>query len=485
MMKNMMKNIKRTKAHDKVHPTHDRSNGHGNDTKPGAMTRRDESESSLSQRAPKKKSNNSNSNTANKAIKFLVQLHQKVALDVALTKGLRAQQHQQQQITPSTEVGWDRVTEEPGQDRRIAIGNDTYSLEDELGEGGFGQVFLGREVSHANANVKQMVVAIKRQAIRPYDDDDSDDSGDTNAEWQKRAELECALLQTHGHHPNIVAFHATGQSCDNNIIYLVMEKATMDLTALTDHAENTHLFRQQPDLRQQIMRGILTATEYLHERGIAHMDLKPQNILIQTTAIFRRSCHDSDSRHPTNNHFRLRDGRRIEASDIRVCDFGLAHVSPQYDPRDTTCTTTKRRGGSSWRDHGWARKHDIVMTRSCGTDGYMAPELYCSNSQSQLSFCYEARRADMWSVGCILLPLCVGMIFRLEELTKASSPFRRNRQSFLNSCWGNDILQEEEATLLYDLLFRHLLPLNAWERSSSKKSLKHPWFKYTSDGKCS
>uniref|UniRef100_A0AC11DMZ6 Unc-51 like kinase 3 n=1 Tax=Ovis aries TaxID=9940 RepID=A0AC11DMZ6_SHEEP len=81
-----------------------------------------------------------------------------------------------------------------------------------------------------------------------------------------------------------------------------------------------------------------SALQFLHERNISHLDLKPQNILLSS----------------------------LEKPHLKLADFGFAqHMSPRDE------------------------KHVLR-----GSPLYMAPEMVCQRQ-------YDAR-VDLWSVGVIL-----------------------------------------------------------------------------------
>ena len=71
------------------------------------------------------------------------------------------------------------------------------------------------------------------------------------------------------------------------------------------------------------MRTVTKAVEFLHDRDVVHRDLKPENLL-------------------------FRD--RSEHADLLIADFGLSRMLDQD-------------------------KMDVLST-TCGTPGYMAPEIF-------------------------------------------------------------------------------------------------------------
>lgn len=85
----------------------------------------------------------------------------------------------------------------------------------------------------------------------------------------------------------------------------------------------------------QIIKSILQAVKYMHEKGIVHRDMKPANILIEDV-----------------NNF----------STIKITDFGLSAMISE--------TSSK------------------FFTEHCGTPLYMAPELIENKVYSKVFFLY-------------------------------------------------------------------------------------------------
>ena len=73
----------------------------------------------------------------------------------------------------------------------------------------------------------------------------------------------------------------------------------------------------------ELIRATLSAVAYLHDHGIVHRDLKPENLLFRT---------------PEDN------------ADLLIADFGLSRIMDE--------------------------EQFHVLTTTCGTPGYMAPEIF-------------------------------------------------------------------------------------------------------------
>ncbi|XP_037357996.1 serine/threonine-protein kinase ULK3 isoform X2 [Talpa occidentalis] len=139
-------------------------------------------------------------------------------------------------------------------------------------------------------------------------------------------------------HPHIV--HLKDFQWDSDNIYLIME-----FCAGGDLSRFIHTRRILPEKVARIfMQQLASALQFLHERNISHLDLKPQNILLSS----------------------------LEKPHLKLADFGFAqHMSP------------------------WDEKHVLR-----GSPLYMAPEMVCRRQ-------YDAR-VDLWSVGVILYEALFG-----------------------------------------------------------------------------
>uniref|UniRef100_F7HTG4 non-specific serine/threonine protein kinase n=1 Tax=Macaca mulatta TaxID=9544 RepID=F7HTG4_MACMU len=113
----------------------------------------------------------------------------------------------------------------------------------------------------------------------------------------------------------------------------------MEFCAGGDLSRFIHTRRILPEkVARVFMQQLASALQFLHERSISHLDLKPQNILLSS----------------------------LEKPHLKLADFGFAqHMSP------------------------WDEKHVLR-----GSPLYMAPEMVCQRQ-------YDAR-VDLWSVGVIL-----------------------------------------------------------------------------------
>ncbi|CAI9157864.1 unnamed protein product [Rangifer tarandus platyrhynchus] len=159
-------------------------------------------------------------------------------------------------------------------------------------------------------------------------------------------------------HPHIVQLKDFQWDSDN--IYLIME-----FCAGGDLSRFIHTRRILPEkVARVFMQQLASALQFLHERNISHLDLKPQNILLSS----------------------------LEKPHLKLADFGFAqHMSPRDE------------------------KHVLR-----GSPLYMAPEMVCQRQ-------YDAR-VDLWSVGVILYEALFGQPpFASRSFSELEEKIRSNR----------------------------------------------------------
>merc|ERR1712032_148586 len=144
-----------------------------------------------------------------------------------------------------------------------------------------------------------------------------------------------------------------------NCFYLVFEK--MLGGPLLDHIQRRVCFTEAEASR--IVKDLAGALKHLHAQGIAHRDLKPDNVL----------CVNSNSLGP-----------------VKLCDFDLCSAPVSID---TTITPT--------------------LLSPVGSLEYMAPEVVDTfliddyDDDDDESICYN-KKCDLWSLGVIMYILLCG-----------------------------------------------------------------------------
>jgi tetratricopeptide (TPR) repeat protein/serine/threonine protein kinase len=169
---------------------------------------------------------------------------------------------------PGVTAAWPAVGEGPGG----AVGS--YKLLEQIGEGGFGVVFLAEQQHPVRRKVALKVVKPgmdSRQVIARFE-----------AERQALALMD---------HPNIAHVLDAGATASGRP-YFVMELVRG--VAITDYCDQNQL---PPRERLGLFALVCQAVQHAHQKGIIHRDLKPSNVLVT-----------------------LHDGTPV----VKVIDFGIA-----------------------------------------------------------------------------------------------------------------------------------------------------------------
>jgi len=219
----------------------------------------------------------------------------------------------------NSECGSDDEVMEDEDDEPIGANiYDYYTIGKEIGKGAFSVV---REGVSKSTGHKVAIKSIRTKFIKT-----------------KLVLREIEIMKRVGDHPNILKLYEVYES--KNFLFLVLELVTGgelfdQIVARGEYSEKD---------ASNIVRQIVSAVAHLHANGIAHRDLKPQNLLCVSPA----------------------------GDDIRVADFGLSKMFNNGEFLETCC----------------------------GSPEYVAPEvLDCKR--------YDAA-CDMWSVGVITYVLLTG-----------------------------------------------------------------------------
>jgi hypothetical protein len=199
-----------------------------------------------------------------------------------------------------------------------------------IGAGGMGEVYKARD-SRLNREVAVKVLPVSFAA---------------DEERLRRFRLEA---QSAGslNHPNILVVHDIG--VQDGTPYLVSE--LLEGESLRERLKRGKLSVSRAiDFARQIAAGLAAA----HARGIAHRDVKPENLFV------------------------TKDGR------IKILDFGLAKIAPNDLRADSSETQT------ALTDPG----------KVVGTAAYMSPE--------QVRGQHLDHRSDIFSFGCVLYEMLTG-----------------------------------------------------------------------------
>ena len=208
-----------------------------------------------------------------------------------------------------------------------------YQIKGKIGEGMFGKVKLG---IHLLTKEKVAIKIFDKRKIK----------NEKEKEYIKR---EISILKKLNHYNTIKLYNIIE---NENFIFLIQEYIPNgELLNFLEKTENlTEIYICK--IYQQIISGI----EYLYEIGIAHRDLKLENILLN------------------------------DNKDIKIIDFGLSN---KYN-----------------------KENEELLQSSCGSPCYAAPEMIKGSK-------YHGVDTDIWSSGIILyLMLCKSFPFNDKNNSK-------------------------------------------------------------------
>ena len=210
-----------------------------------------------------------------------------------------------------------------------------YQIKGKIGEGMFGKVKLG---IHLLTKEKVAIKIFDKGKIK-------------NEKEVEYIEREISILKKLNHYNTIKLYNIIQ---NENFIFLIQEYVPNgELLHFLENPENTNLTENQIcKIYQQIISGI----EYLHEIGIAHRDLKLENILLNSE------------------------------KNIKIIDFGLSN---KYN-----------------------KENGELLQSSCGSPCYAAPEMIKGIQ-------YHGLDTDIWSSGILLyLMLCKSFPFNDKNNSK-------------------------------------------------------------------
>ncbi|MEO6034934.1 MAG: protein kinase, partial [Verrucomicrobiota bacterium] len=266
-----------------------------------------------------------------------------------------------------------------------------WKLIEKLGEGGFGEVWLGHhEVLKEKRVFKfcfqaEMVRSLKRELT-----------------------LFRILKEKVGEHPNIAAIREV--NFDTAPFYIEMDYvAGQDLKAWCEAQGGA---TQVPEAAKlEVVAQMADALQAAHECGIVHRDVKPGNILVADDVRRLTSSSAADAG---------ASSRRLlpEGINAKLTDFGIGQVlSEEYLSGMTRAgfTQTMLSGSSS---------------SAAGTHLYMAPELLAGKPASA--------RSDIYSLGVVLYQLLIGdfsQAVTIDWARRITDPLLRED---LEKCFAGD-----------------------------------------------
>jgi calcium/calmodulin-dependent protein kinase I len=204
-------------------------------------------------------------------------------------------------------------------------------------------------------------------------------------------------------HPYIVQCYDVEET--ESKVYLFME--LMSGGELFDRIVDKGHFTEKDAIDVSIK--LIDSIKYLHSLGIAHRDLKPENMLMTDKG---------------------------DDAEVKITDFGLSKF---FD------------------------EQSAVMKTSCGTPGYIAPEVLKMKG-------YD-KQCDVWSLGVIIYILLCGFPpFYADNDAQLYEKIKKGQYEFLRPYW--DPISDNAKALI-----RRMLTVDPKERITCDEALQHPWLK--------
>ena len=169
----------------------------------------------------------------------------------------------------------------------LSSGARNYRVVSVLGQGGYGITYLATS-KITDGNISQEL----KYAIKEHFDQKLNQRRGTEAiisnpltEKEIHESIDSFMVEAkrlHGlHHLNIVAVNECFKA--NNTAYYVMQYVDGEnLAAMVSHASQHHLQESQA---LEIIKTISGAVNYLHNKRMTHLDIKPENIMMQNDGV--------------------------------------------------------------------------------------------------------------------------------------------------------------------------------------------------------
>ncbi|MFW5739964.1 MAG: serine/threonine-protein kinase, partial [Myxococcota bacterium] len=215
-----------------------------------------------------------------------------------------------------------------------------YRLDETLGEGGMGVVYLARQ------EALQRQVAVKR--LKP----------ERASEQARRALLREALLTGALEHPCIVPVHALGRVGEDEPLLVMKRVEGVTWRTLMRDPEHPAWQVESGDRlarHLEILCQVALAVHFAHSRGVVHRDIKPANVMVG------------------------------DFGEVYVLDWGIAsHVGPRPESGKALVGTPAYMAPEMARGNGEIAPHtDVYLLGAClhevltGTPRHTGPDL-CS-----------------------------------------------------------------------------------------------------------
>ena len=243
------------------------------------------------------------------------------------------------------------------------VPNTQWLLEQKLGEGGFGEVWLGRHQVMKERRVFKFCFRADR--VRSL---------------KREMTLFRLIKERIGDHPNIVALR---EVYFEQPPYYVEEEYVAGQDLASWCAAQGGADKLPLETRLEIIAQIADALQAAHDAGVIHRDVKPANILVSRSS--RREEAHFDVRAPAEHE--SEPPRVVYEVQAKLTDFGIGQVISE----EALAGVTRA---------GFTQTMLSSSSSQSGTQLYMAPELWAGKPAST--------RSDIYSLGVVLFQLLVG-----------------------------------------------------------------------------
>merc|ERR1719482_1186204 len=271
------------------------------------------------------------------------------------------------------------------------------------GEGGYGATFEATEVATGAKHAVKLI--------------------DTRRMKMDAIKKECHILETLTH-PNVISVkgHGLGEGKYGHLYFIFMELASGG--ELFDQVIERGANAMPEDVARGYFCQLLDGVAYCHLAGVAHRDLKLENVLL------------------------------TDAGVLKLIDFGLSHVYPRLADKVTV-------------------DRSKPLNDVCGSKSYAAPEVLGQKG-------YDGFAADMWSLGVCLFAMLSGFFpldeasandWRYPKLVEAQKQGKSTTATVYG--WYKRSTKHLSAEVIH--LLDGLLTINPQKRLTMEDVRAHPW----------
>lgn len=253
--------------------------------------------------------------------------------------------------------------DEDAQDTLPYVAHPRYKLIQHLASGGSSEVFLARKQRRFIA-LSRYKYAVKICRILSERSPEETLAGAEEKEEEEEEEGFAARREDVVHEVRVLRRLNRSKNCAVVKLLDAFEGPTVDgargawmvMEAFSASLAHVHKCNQQPDASEMpwrtvlaIAQGVVRALQFMHSRGVIHVDVKPGNVLLS------------------------------QAGMVKLCDFGISVILDE--------------------EEGEEEEEDLaVVTQVRGTPQYMAPELAVVGYRF-------GPAVDIWPIGVILYNL--------------------------------------------------------------------------------